>query len=257
MWTRREIVQGGLLTIAFGLGPACACHAQPQRQRTGYGCVLSSQEAGRYMNNDTDTRLYISGNEPMIPRSGDRNFDLALARILASMSDTLQVLPGFAYYDDHDGLNAYATPRVRLRNADGTVLFGQRLLSRLLGGNESPDVAVAAVCAHEFGHILQFKRGLDQVVGAGQRTVKRIELQADFLAGYFAGRRKLQRPNFPAAVFAMTQYHFGDNMINDPGHHGTPSERGAAISRGFEVAYRQKANLADAIQTSTLYVRNL
>ncbi|MBA5639801.1 metalloprotease [Duganella sp. LX20W] len=193
----------------------------------------------------------------MIPRSGDRSFDLALARTLAAVSETLKVLPSFAYYDDYDGLNAYATPKVRLVNADGTVLFGQRLLSRLMSGKESPEVAVAAVCAHEFGHILQFKRGLDKVVGAGQRTVKRVELQADFFAGYFAGVRKLQRPNFPAAVFAMTQYHFGDNMVNDPGHHGTPEERGAAISKGFEIAYREKRSLSEAIQAANNFALSL
>ncbi|TFW33161.1 metalloprotease [Massilia horti] len=193
----------------------------------------------------------------MIPRSGDRDFDLALAHTLAAVSEKLEALPSFAYYDDYDGANAYATPKVRMNNADGTVLFGQRLLSRLMSGTESPEVAVAAVCAHEFGHILQFKRGLDRVVGVGQPTVKRVELQADFFAGYFAGARKLERPNFPAAVFAMTQHSFGDNMVNHPGHHGTSEERGAAIAKGFEAAYREKCTLAQAIQISTNYVAGL
>ncbi|WP_206076832.1 hypothetical protein [Massilia horti] len=248
-----------MLTLVFGTGFAlsCACHAQAHRARHKYGCVLSPDDATLFMDERTDARLYISGNEPMIPRSGDRDFDLALAHTLAAVSEKLEALPSFAYYDDYDGANAYATPKVRMNNADGTVLFGQRLLSRLMSGTESPEVAVAAVCAHEFGHILQFKRGLDRVVGVGQPTVKRVELQADFFAGYFAGARKLERPNFPAAVFAMTQHSFGDNMVNHPGHHGTSEERGAAIAKGFEAAYREKCTLAQAIQISTNYVAGL
>ncbi|MCW5686713.1 MAG: metalloprotease [Pseudolabrys sp.] len=193
----------------------------------------------------------------MIPKSGNKDFDFALAQTLAKISNLLDATPGFAYYDDYDGMNAFASPRVRLSNADGTVLFGQNLLKRLMQGNDHPELGVAAVCAHEFGHILQYKRGLTQIVGAGQPTVKRVELQADFFAGYFAGTRKREKPDFPAAVFAMTQYNFGDNMINHPSHHGTPNERAAAIVRGFEVAYAEKRNLADAISISINYAKSL
>lgn len=230
--------------------------AQTLRRRPR-GCMLPAADAGAFMNTATRERLYETGNEPMISNSGDRDFDLALAHTLAKISDEFSVLPGFAYYDDYDGANAYATPTARLHNADGTVLFGQRLLKRLLAGRESPDVAVAAVCAHEFGHILQYKRKLDRRVGEGQTTVKRVELQADFFAGFFAGVRKREREDFPAAVFAVTQFEAGDDMINDPQHHGTKEERGAAISRGFEAGYRQRLSLSDAIEASVAYVTRI
>lgn len=258
MRTRREFLLGGLLIILYCQGVATPCTGQTSRRRAAsYGCILSDEDTEQFMNEETDSRLYISGDEPMIPRSGDRDFDFALAHTLAKASSILEVFPGFAYYDDYDSENAYATPKVRLTNADGTVLFGQRLLRRLMRNPESPDISVAAVCAHEFGHILQFKRGLSRIVGAGQGTVKRIELQADFFAGYFAGRRKLERPEYPAAVFATTQYSMGDNMLNHPGHHGTHQERAAAIVKGFEVAHRQRRNLPEAIRIGTDYVMQL
>lgn len=257
MWTRREIVLGGLLTLIFGVGASCLCHAQTVRRRQNYGCMLSDDEASQYFDANTDERLYVTGNEPMIPRSGNKDFDLALAYTLAMISRTLEVLPGFAYYDDYDGKNAYATRILRLANADGTVLFGQGLLRQLMSGHESPDVSVAAVCAHEFGHILQYKKGLDRIVGVGQPTVKRVELQADFFAGFFAGIRKLEQPTFPAAVFALTQYSMGDNTKNHPGHHGTYQERGAAVSRGFDIAFRERRALPEAIQISINYVGQL
>lgn len=255
MITRRQVVAGGALTLIFGGGVACPpCVAQSARLRHTFGCILSDEDSGPFLDSSTDATLYVSGNEPMIPKSGNKDFDFALAHTLAKISTTFGVLPGFAFYDDYDNKNAYATPRVRRNRADGTVLFGERLLRDLMRSLENPDVAVSAVCAHEFGHILQFKHGLDRIVGAHQSTVKRVELQADFFAGFFAGIRKLDRPTFPAAVFAKTQYGMGDPFINDEGHHGTSAERGAAVVRGYKVAYDERKNLSEAIQISINYV---
>jgi predicted metalloprotease len=167
------------------------------------------------------------------------------------------VLPGFAYYDDHDGENAYATTARRLSRSDGSVLFGKRCFLTLMSEPEHPEVGVAAVCAHEFGHILQFKLNLFARLDSGQRTVKRSELHADYLAGFFAGRRKLEKPDFPAAVFATTKFASGDYDVHDPQHHGTPQERAAAVVRGFEVGHRERRNLSDAVQIGINYVSRL
>jgi hypothetical protein len=256
MWTRRETLVNGSVNLLWLFMGACPCLAGA-RHDPALGCTLADSEADAFFSDNPETRLYFTGNEPMIPKSGDANFDLALAQTLAKISDRLTITPGFAYYDDYDGMNAYASPRVRLSNADGTVLFGQRLLKRLMAVTDNPEIGVAAVCAHEFGHILQYKKGLAQIVGANQPTVKRVELQADFFAGYFAGLRKLEKRDFPAAVFAMTQYTAGDDQINSRNHHGTPDERAAAVVRGFEAAYVAKKSLGDAIETSINYVKTL
>ncbi len=255
---RREVLFGGLLGLAFGGAATCTCHTQALAQDAQaphtLGCVLADADVDRVYPQGTSTGKYRSGQEPLVGSSGDRDFDRALAETLAKCADLFEVLPGFAFFDDRAGLNAYATSRVRMQRADGTVIMGQRLLARLLRQPEAPDACVAAVCAHEFGHILQFKLGLAERLRKGQPTVKRVELQADFFAGYFAGTRKRQRQAFPAAVFAMTQFTFGDNMVNSPDHHGTADERAAAVVKGFESAYRQKHNLAEAIDTSLRYV---
>lgn len=230
--------------------------AQAPRRRGG-GCMLSSLDAGAFLNTASRAQLYETGNEPMISNSGDRDFDLALAHMLAKISDEFSVLPGFAYYDDFESPNAFATNVPRRQNADGTVLFGQRLLKQLLATRESPDVAVAAVCAHEFGHILQYKHHLDDRVGEGQATAKRVELQADYFAGFFAGIRKREREDFPAAIFAVTQFNMGDDRTSHPLHHGTKEERGAAISQGFEAGYRRQLSLGDAIEASVAYVTRI
>jgi hypothetical protein len=259
MTTRREVLFGGALVLAVGAGVGCGCpaHAQSRRTPNTLGCMLAAPDVDRVYPANAPTTMYATGQEPLLHSSGDRDFDRALANTLARGSDLLQVLPGFAFFDDHDGMNAYATDRVRMHRADGTVIFGTRLLARLMRQPEAPDACVAAVCMHEFGHILQFKLGLMNRLLAGQPTVKRAELHADYLAGYFAGHRKRERQTFPAAVFAMTQYTFGDNMVNSPQHHGTHEERGAAVVRGFEASYRNAHGLSDAIEQGIRYVARL
>ncbi|MBT1516107.1 metalloprotease [Bradyrhizobium sp. SRL28] len=200
--------------------------------------------------------LTATGTEPVVPTSGNRDFDYALAHTLSRMTDVFEVLPGFGYYDDGNSPNAYATPAVRMRSADGTVLFGRSLLRATLAERDHPDVAVSAVCAHEYAHILQYKKGLIGRLLAGQSTVKRVELHADYLAGFFAGARKLQKPEYPAAVYATKAHSIGDYMFTDRNHHGTPDERAAAIVAGFNAAYRDRNTFAQGIETGITYVQS-
>ena len=80
--------------------------------------LIADAHLERIYPDGTETRAYLTGNEPIIFNSGDKNFDTALAHTLAKLSKWLEVLPGFAYYDDtQSGQNAYATSRVRLSRA--------------------------------------------------------------------------------------------------------------------------------------------
>jgi hypothetical protein len=256
MWTRREVVAGGALIVAFSQGQRC-CLAANSRAPHSAGCHLADADIDAIYPAGTETRSYIRGDESVIYKSGDSTFDFALAQTLAKLSGMFGVLPGFGYYDDTGSENAYATPRTRINNVNGTVLMGINFLRQLRRLREAPEVAVAGVCAHEYGHILQFKFGLAKKVDAGQPTVKRSELQADYFAGYFAGVRKLERPAYPAAVVALTQYNTGTTDFTRRDFHGTPEERGAAVVRGFEASFRDKKSLNDAIQESTTYVMRL
>jgi len=251
MITRRDLVAGGLLTIAW-IGATASCCAQTPRQRHSFGCMLADDEVDQYLAASA-TQSVASDAQRIVTHSDDREFDRALAETLDKLSTTFDVLPDFVYYNDFDGANALATTR-GISRAHGTVLYGQRYLKQHLGLRVHPDVAVTAVCAHEFGHIVQYKLNLRPTLTAGQTTVKRLELHADFLAGYFSGIRKQQKPDYPAEVFASTKAAAGDNQVNHPNHHGRPEERSAAITRGFEAAYREKRNLSDAIQTGVNYV---
>jgi hypothetical protein len=255
MLTRRESILGGALTL-FYCGCACAQDAHQSERPHGEGCVLEPAQAEPYLATATEPVAFDHGNEPLISSTGDRDFDQALAHTLSRICEVYGVLPGFSFYDDYETPAAYATTAKRLQRADGSVLFGKRYFMKAMESRESPEVGVIATCAHEFGHIVQFKHGLQKRLTGGKPTVKKGELNADFFAGYFAGARKLEKPDFPAAVFAVNRYERGDYHTNK-GHHGTPEERSAAIVRGFETAYKERRSFADAIQISLDYVERM
>lgn len=189
--TRRRTIGGGIALLT--LGGTCACADAAGREYSA-GCLIGDAHFEAITRENESSGFFPRGNEPMFPKSGDPNFDYAIAQTLAKLSAEFQVLPSFAYYRDDAGQNAYATSRARLSRSDGTVLMGSGLLRTLRKGKEHPAVAVAAVCAHEFGHILQFKLGLIDKVNAGQKTVRRSELHRSVAGAGTSTPRTNDRP---------------------------------------------------------------
>ena len=255
MLTRRETLVGGLLTLILGTSTAhAACSCQSDALAHNAGCMLDDAASEAAFARIAPLKGNKTTDDQPVMSSGDRELDYAIGRTLTRLTAVFGVNPGFAYYEDGDRPNANASPKVRLGRADGTVLFGLNHLRKKLKSPEAPDVHVAATCAHEYGHILQFKRGLRKTIINGQPNVKRLELHADFLAGYFAGVSKLRDRNYPAAVYAVSRHAIGDYKVEKETHHGTPDERATATVRGFETAYRERRNLNDAIQMGMNYV---
>lgn len=93
------------------------------------------------------------------------------------------------------------------------------------------DFAVAFVVAHEYAHNVQDEVG---ILDANLPVVN-TELQADCLAGvwansaYYAGI--LEAGDIEEGI-AVTQA-LGDFEFSDPDHHGTPDQRTAAFSTGY------------------------
>ena len=140
MRTRREVVLAGLAGLAGWPGLSCA---QSPRHNPMYGVLAATPRDRRVLHSKRPLGLYVTGDEPMIPQSDDRELDYALAHTLARISDAFQVTPGFAYYNDFDAKNAYATGDSKkivygggqYDRPDGTVLFGQGLLKRCMASN--------------------------------------------------------------------------------------------------------------------------
>lgn len=139
----------------------------------------------------------------------------------------------FTFLLDAEGPNAFATPNALKNGTQGTVLFGIQLLRQELAASPFGTIALAAIMAHEWGHILQFANGI-QVPG------KRMELSGDFMAGWWCGMKVLAGT---AAVDMFTVadslYGKGDYAFNSPQHHGTPKERVQAMQGGYRAATRE------------------
>jgi len=238
------------LTIAAG---AICCHSAAfgQPTYTGrhgpavFGCCIPASLAPQYLSRATGGEVYESGNERLVSNSASRELDYALAQTLAMLCHRFEILPGFSYYQEleSDGHNALATERTLLSRSDGTVLFGLGMLGDLLGKDQYGAAAVVAVAAHEFGHIVAMKRGINDSLAPDKTNPFRAEQFADFMSGAFAGMRFHEDSTFPAVVFATTMRSFGGGV------HGTGEQRGHAVTEGFKAAIDGSSNINDLVMT--------
>jgi hypothetical protein len=235
--TRRLVLKGCLACAAAAVVP----RAIPQEG--GGGCDWSSAGA---------RGIAIVGAE-LAGSTGDPQQDKALGLALVRLSQLFAERPGFGFYDDSDAPNAKADPETGVAGTWGTVLFGTRLFKDLMTRFDDRGVTVLAVTAHEFGHIAQFHRGIFGTLNEHQRTVKKSELHADLLAGFFLGNRKMDTGTLRIRTAGVALYQIGDYGFNSPDHHGTPEERVAAAEYGYSFAAR-KASFNDTFNKGMEWV---
>ena len=127
--------------------------------------------------------------------------------------------------------------------ADDTIYVAQRFAADLYNGvarglpgdrRAAGDFAVAYVLAHEYAHNVQQELGVfDNRVSSSARP---FELQADCLAGAWAysvfQAGELRPGDLQEALDAARAV--GDFDRGNAQHHGTPSERRAALRTGFD-----------------------
>ncbi len=136
------------------------------------------------------------------------------------------------FFMDEQSPNALATSEniSNYPDADGTIIFGTKLMLRELQRDNGIGYSVPAIMAHEFAHILQFKKIRN---GEHERPrTRNMELHADFLAGwYLSHRHKFKTTEFDPARNAFEE--MGDTDYTSIDHHGTPQERLKAITGGY------------------------
>ena len=123
-------------------------------------------------------------------------------------------------------------------------------------GAEHPDVVVSAVCAHEFGHIAQYKyRHLTSSLRRRRRRSSASSCMPISLPAISPACASCRAPDFPAAVYATTQYALGDYRTDNAAHHG---RRRSARRRSSRVSRRRFATAArrsEALQIGVRYVQ--
>lgn len=115
----------------------------------------------------------------------------------------------------------------------GSIIFGTKLLSTEMENNPSMwGSALSIILAHEYAHILQYKRRLDT-------ESFRRELHADYLSGWAVAKMNIAGiccgidPN----VAARTLYSKGGYDFNNKDFHGTPEQRSSMMAEGYNSAF--------------------
>jgi hypothetical protein len=202
-----------VLATSFALITYCP----PAAWSADRGCLLSA--AG---GNSLSTQLTKTSQNAWI--------DAAFNKEIAQLNALLPVRPGFFLLNESS--NAFAIPNAIQPGTEGTVAFGSRLmLSEFQESGQNLNFSIPAIMAHEFSHILQFRHHT-RLAG------KLMELQADYLAGWYMGNRD-RFSGWSSQAFRgslVSFYEKGDYDFNSQRHHGTPAERAAAITEGFQNA---------------------
>src|SRR5262245_8569112 len=143
-------------------------------------------------------------------RSGDPQLDRALIAEVKKLDTVFGINPGYRFLRDGNRPNAYATPDTHVTGTSGTVLFGLTLMMNELA-TEYGGAAVAGIAAHEGAHIVQFTSPSLHRRLEG-RTVRLLELHADFLAGYYFSRTN--RTERSLVAFGQSLFSKGDYEFN-------------------------------------------
>lgn len=153
--------------------------------------------------------------------------DFIIAEQSVRLRSEFGILPELYYMMGSATRNAYASSEKNSLFSAGTVFLGRDLLLAELAPSEQGYPAIAGILAHEFAHVLQMMRN-----GSISNSAM-VELHADYLAGYYLGRRGYV-PKEDVGLFARSLYTAGDpEGYYDMPDHGTGDQRVAAMLAGY------------------------
>jgi hypothetical protein len=263
-FSRREFLVSSL--AATGPALAVLCCPSTARANSVGGCLISHNGFAKVRSSATafgNTRVSLFDRSKHIRTTGDAALDRALDASIKRLADLFGQIPAFGFYreDDHpdiSAMNAFATAeRTDIPGTWGTIGFGTTLFQSEMSKHDRHGGTIVAIIAHEFAHIWAMQAGIINKINVGQKTVKRSELHADFLAGYFLGTRKRAARNVSLQSAGDLFSRIGDYNTDSPNHHGTPAERVAAAEEGFKVSYLQGRDANHAFAAGLEYVSRL
>jgi len=197
--------------------------------------------------------------------TGNRAVDQDLEKGLALISDNFSVRPAFGFYDPNDPkyndgdsekiiMNAWASEEnTEIPGTTGTVAFGWDLFQDEFQKHDATGVSIMAIAAHEFAHIWQGTSGNLKRLRVG--NPRKSEINADFLAGFFLGTRKLARKSLSFKAAGDLFDRLGARSEGKPWRtHGNRIERLNAAEAGFRVAYVDRRDFRYAIAAGLDYV---
>lgn len=185
----------------------------------GGGCSLSGVAAGEMQPQLIPIEMVMRPDQQAVARN-----------MAVFLNGLMHVTPKLYMYNDSNSPNASATPKVfDPRFPDGTVMFGVNLFRSEIMNTGNVNFTFAAILAHEFAHILQFKMG-------EELPTKQKELEADYMAGWYMGNSSGVWIGQASSQALQSFYSKGDYEFNSRDHHGTPEERVRAVQAGLKDA---------------------
>jgi hypothetical protein len=144
-----------------------------------------------------------------------------------------RVVPELRFLTGEAAKTAFAFPGSEATFSCGTIYLGNRLLLGEMAATDRGFPAIVGILAHEFGHILQYK------MNGGNVTLRpELELHADFLAGYYLGKREFVRAS-DIELFLRTLFEHADpaSWYRRPGH-GNGDQRATVMLAGYRNSHR-------------------
>ncbi|MEM6496569.1 MAG: hypothetical protein AAF709_07575 [Pseudomonadota bacterium] len=242
---------------------ACACCITPtwpaiaEKFSPRTGCVVRGQDAARALGSGILGSTLEELPDLVKQRSrttGNNNLNKQLDAALQRIARTFKVWPQVGFYDDGDNPNAIAIWYEENGKRTYAVVFGKNYFTKLLTYDPS-GITFLQTAAHEFAHVWMYQSGQLDALLEGQPTVKRAELHADFLAGYYLGLRKRDNPKASFRSAGMKRWESGDTYFEHQHHHGTPKQRLAAAEKGFRMGFLQGAKPSVAFNAATRFVK--
>ena len=106
------------------------------------------------------------------------------------------------------------------------IVVGDGILSGLDGIGLDEKAAPLGVLAHEYGHQVQYAKGLFDSPLTGPEATRRTELMADALGTYQTVHARGTSLNTARTMDVMQSFYgVGDCSFASDGHHGTPNQR--------------------------------
>lgn len=175
--------------------------------------------------------------------TGSPKLDEILSKETALMESEFAVDVNIYAYDDGKSPNAYAISNPY------SIIIGKTLMLDEFVNTENAN-SIIAIMAHEFGHIVQYKFKLNTYKGW---VGKWPELHADFLAGWYMGKKQYINPkDFEKIINSF--WDKGDDNFFSSNHHGTPEERAFAFIKGYLSA---NLNIKEAYTFGTNFIINI
>jgi tetratricopeptide (TPR) repeat protein len=172
--------------------------------------------------------------------TGSKKLDKILNKEARQLENLFSVQIELWAYDDGESPNALA-----IDSDPYTIMLGKGLLlDEYVNTNNS--YSIIAIMAHEFAHTVQYKF---KYYGNG----KEPELHADYLAGWYMGKKKYLTSDEVDKI-SSSFWDKGDINYFSPDHHGTSEERQKSFKAGF---LNSKLNIQDAYLDGMKFVKSL